>query len=195
MRKLIVQEFVSIDGRAAGPKGSVDFIPASTTGDRGVAENQLEFIETVDTMVLGRRTYEMFAGYWPSATEEGEFGDKLNSLRKIVFSSTLDRAPWGSWPDATISRDDPGEEVARLRKQEGRDIVAWGSLSVVAALRAADLVDEYQLWLLPVVLGGGTRLFDEGSGPLDLELLGTRTADASATLLRYRPRAGGKEDT
>jgi dihydrofolate reductase len=195
MRKLIVQEFVTIDGLAAGPEGSVDFIPAAMAGDPKVAENQLAFIDTVDTMVLGRKTYEMFAGYWPTATEEGEFADKLNALRKIVFSRTLDRAPWGSWPEATISRDDPRDEVARLREQKGQGIVVWGSLSVVDDLRAAGLVDEYQLWLLPFVLGAGRALFEEGRGGLELELLEAKTADRGATFLRYRPHDRGKEDT
>jgi dihydrofolate reductase len=188
MRRLIVQEFVTLDGLAAGPLGSVDFIPVATAEDEALQANQLRFIDTVDTMVLGRKTYELFAGYWPNSTEEGEFAEKLNSLDKIVFSRTLDRAPWGSWPEGTISRDDPGQEVSRLREQDGRDMVIWGSLSIVEALRAAGLVDEYQLWLLPVVLGGGERLFGEGSGGLDLELLEARPADRGATLLRYRPR-------
>jgi dihydrofolate reductase len=103
MRRLIVQEFVTLDGLAAGPNGEVDFIPAAV-GDAGVAENQMRFIDTVETIVLGRATYEMFAGYWPTATgDDKPFADKLNTIPKLVFSRTLERVPWGS----TLLRYEP----------------------------------------------------------------------------------------
>ena len=189
MRRLIVQEFVTIDGLAAGPKGEVDFIPAATEGDSVVADNQMQFIDTIDMIVLGRVTYEMFAGYWPNATgDDKPFADKLNAIPKIVFSKTLDSAPWGSWEEATISRGDPREEVRRWREQEGKDLVVWGSLTLVESLAEAGLVDEYQLWLLPVVLGGGRPLFAEGVGSIDMELLEAKSSDRGATLLRYQPR-------
>ena len=187
MRRLIVQEFVALDGLAAGPGGSVDFVPATAQGDAGVAENQMRFIDTVDTIVLGRATYELFAGYWPNATgDDKAFADKVNAVPKLVFSSTLDRAPWGSWEDATISRDDPREEIRRRREQDGKDMVVWGSLSLVRALAEAGVVDEYQLWLLPVVLGGGTPLFSDGSAT-KMKLLEAKTTDGGAVLLRYEP--------
>jgi dihydrofolate reductase len=189
MRKLIVQEFVTVDGLAAGPEGEVDFIPAATEGDSGVAENQMQFIDTVDTIVLGRTTYDMFAGYWPTASgDDKPFADKLNAIPKLVFSSTLERAPWGSWEEGTISRDDPREEIARLRQRDGKDMVVWGSLTLVESLAKAGLVDEYQLWLLPVVLGGGRPLFGEGVGSIDMGLLEAKPSDRGATLLRYEPR-------
>ncbi len=189
MRRVIVQEFVTIDGLAAGPEGSVDFIPANAQGDTKLAEHQLRFIDTVDTIVLGRRTYEMFAGYWPTATgDDKPFADKINATPKLVFSGTLERAPWGSYEDATISRDDPGEELGRLREREGKDLLVWGSLTLVRSLGEAGLVDEYQLWLLPVVLGAGRPLFTEGLGEIAMELLEAKTSDRGATLLRYQPR-------
>lgn len=187
MRRLIVQEFVTLDGLAAGPQGEVDFIPAATTGDAKVAENQMRFIDTIDTIVLGRTTYEMFAGYWPTATgDDKPFADKLNATPKIMFSKTLDRAPWGSWDEATISKGDPREEIRRLREQEGKDLVVWGSLTLVRSLAHAGLVDEYQLWLLPLVLGGGRPLFAEGVGSIGLSLLEAKTSDKGAMLLRYQ---------
>jgi dihydrofolate reductase len=189
MRRLIVQEFVTLDGLAAGPKGEVDFIPAATAGDAGVAENQMRFIDTVDTIVLGRTTYEMFAGYWPTATgDDKPFADKLNAVPKLVFSKTLDRAPWGSWAEATVTREDPREELPRARDLEGKNLVVWGSLTLVHSLAEAGLVDEYQLWLLPVVLGGGGRpLFAEGVGRIAMNLLEAKTSEKGATLLRYEP--------
>jgi dihydrofolate reductase len=189
MRRLIVQEFVTVDGRAAGPEGQVDFIPAATRADSGVAESQMRFMDTIDTIVLGRSTYEMFAGYWPTATgDEEAFAEKINATPKVVFSKTLDRAPWGSWEEARITRDDPREEIPRLREREGKDLVVWGSLTLVHSLTEAGLVDEYQLWLLPVVLGGGRPLFAEGVGSIAMELLEAKTSDKGATLLRYEPR-------
>ena len=189
MGRLIVQEFVSLDGLAAGPEGEVDFVPAAAQGDASLQENQMRFIDTVDTLVLGRRTYEMFAGYWPTAEgDDKPFADKVNAIAKIVFSRTLESAPWGSFEDAEIARDDPREEIPRLKEREGKDVVVWGSLSLVEQLAEAGLVDEYQLWLLPVVLGGGTRLFPDGLAIGALELLEAKTSDRGSVLLRYRPR-------
>ena len=184
-----MQEFVTLDGLAAGPSGETDFIPAATQGDSVVAKTQMRLMDTIDTIVLGRGTYELFAGYWPTATgEDKPFADKLNPIPKIVFSKTLARAPWGSWDDATISREDPREEIPRLREREGKDLVVWGSLTLVNSLAQARLVDEYQLWLLPIVLGRGTPLFAEGVRSITMHLLEAKTSDKGATLLRYEPR-------
>jgi dihydrofolate reductase len=86
------------------PTCSVDFVPASTTGDRSFGRRQLDFMDSIDTILLGRVTYEMFAGYWPKVTpgDDKPFADKLNAIPRIVFSKTLDRAPRGGWPDARI---------------------------------------------------------------------------------------------
>jgi dihydrofolate reductase len=189
MSRLIVQEFVTIDGLAAAPNGETDFIPAATVGDAQFADSQMRFIDSLDGMVLGRVNYELFAGYWPTATgDDKPFADKLNALHKIVFSKTLDRAPWGSWAEATVTRDDPRDEIPRLKAREGKDMVVWGSLTLVGSLAEAALVDEYQLWVLPLVLGRGRPLFGEGTGRISMELLESRSTDRGATLLRYRPR-------
>jgi dihydrofolate reductase len=186
MGQLIVQEFVTVDGLAAGPDGSVDFIPAATAGDPAVADNQMRFIDMIGTIVLGRTTYELFAGYWPDVTgDDKPFGDKLNAIPKIVFSKTLEHAPWGSWDEAAISRDDPREQIPRLREREDLDLVVWGSLTLVRSLAEAGLVDEYQLWLLPVVLGRGTPLFDDGGEPTTLQLREAKPSERGAVLLRY----------
>jgi dihydrofolate reductase len=188
MRRLIVQEFVTLDGLAAGPNGETDFIPAATQGDSSFAEHQMRFLDTIDTIVLGRATYELFAGYWPAAAgDDKPFADKLNAIPKVVFSKALDRAPWGSWDEAAVARD-AREEIPRLRGREGKDMVVWGSLALVQSLAEGRLVDEYQLWLLPVVLGGGRPLFAKGAGPIDMRLLEAKTSDNGATLLRYEPR-------
>lgn len=189
MRKVIVQEFVSIDGRASGPNGSVDFVPASNQGDQSFGNRQLKFIDSIDTMLLGRVTYEMFAGHWPNVPEGDEkpFADKLNNLQRVVFSRTLDRAPWGTFGDAQIVTSDAALEVESMKRAEGKDMVIWGSLSLAQSLMDADLVDEYQLIVCPVVLGDGKTLF-RGKDAHDFELVETRKFDRGAVLTTYRPR-------
>ena len=184
MRKVILQEFVSIDGLAADAKGSVDFVPAANEGDRSFGDRQMEFIDSVDTMLLGRRTYEMFAGYWPNVTEgeDARFAEKLNNLEKVVFSRTLDEAPWGTFSAGRIAKSTA--DVAALKRAEGKDMVLWGSLSLARSLMDENLIDEYQLIVCPIVLGGGAQLFRE---PRDLTLIETRSFDRGAVLLSYRP--------
>ena len=188
MRRLIVQEFVTLDGLAAGPNGETDFIPAAVGGDTSFADSQMRFIDSIDTMVLGRVNYELFASYWPTATgDDKPFADRLNALDKIVFSTTLERAPWGSFEEATVTRDHPREEIPRLKAGEGKDMDVWGSLTLVQSLAEAALVDEYQLWVLPLVLGRGRPLFREGIGSTTMELHEAKTSGGGAVLLRYEP--------
>ena len=188
MRKVILQEFVSVDGLAAGPNDSVDFVPAATQGDQSFGREQLGFIDSLDTMLLGRVTYEMFAGYWPDVTsgEDKEFADKLNAMPKIVFSKTLDRAPWGKWDGAKVVRSDAAEEVAKLRQQSGKDMILWGSISVAQSLMNAGLIDEYRLVVCPLVLGDGKPLFRDRSS-LGMKLLKSTAYDRGAVQLVYAP--------
>src|SRR5262245_7736134 len=129
MRKVILQEFLSLDGLAAGREDNVDFVPASTKDDLVFGREQLEMMDSIDTIVLGRVTYQMFAGYWPHVTEgeESLFAERMNATPKIVFSRTLDRAPWGTWDDAIVNRSDASAEVQKLKRQSGKDMVVWGS--------------------------------------------------------------------
>ena len=188
MRNVVLQEFVTLDGLAAGPGGSVDFIPASTQGDEAFGREQMAIVDRVDTLLLGRATYEMFAGFWPFVNEgpEKEFADRYNALRRVVFSTTLERAPWGSWDDGTVVADDPAREVASLKEGAGKDLLVSGSISIAQALIGAGLVDEYRLVLCPVVLGSGRRLFGDGAGA-------TMALDSATPLSRggvslvYRP--------
>ena len=193
MRRLILQEFVSIDGLAAGPGDSVDFIPASTQGDATFGREQVALMDTVDTLLLGRRTYEMFAGFWPNVRSgaEKEFADKWNALKKVVCSKTLERAPWGSWGEATIVRGDVAEEVAKLRTQPGKDILLSGSISLAQALIRKNQIDIYRLVLCPIVLGDGRKLFpNDASKPLKRR--SATALDRGAVSLTYdRPASAG----
>lgn len=190
MGRVIVQEYVTLDGVVAGPAGELDFIAESTnvdSVDSEAARNQLDFVSGIDTILLGADTYRMFIGYWPEQTTETELiADALNSTPKVVFSSTLESAPWGRWDDARIVRGDASEEVRRLRQEEAGDMVVWGSLSVVRSLMDDGLVDEFHLWTCPIVLGSGKRLFPEGIDKMPLELLEAKSRDGVASL-RFRP--------
>lgn len=187
MRKVILQEFVTLDGLAAGPNDSVDFVPASTRGDRSFGQEQFVFLDTIDTILLGRVTYGMFSGYWPNVTEgeEKPFADKLNSMPKVVFSRTLDRAPWGTWPEAKVVKNTAIDEVPRLKRQSGRDMVIWGSILLAQSLISAGLIDEYRLVICPLVLGSGRTLFGDKIASVHLKLLHARSLDLGAVSLRY----------
>ena len=189
MRRVIVQEFVTLDGCAAGADGSVEFIPASTRGDQGFGRRQVDFMGTIDAILLGRVTYEMFAGYWPNVKEgddDKEFADRINAIPKVVFSRTLDRAPWGSWPDASLVKTSAAGEVAKMRQEAGKDMVIWGSLSLADSLAREGLVDEYQLIVCPIALGGGKSLFRENAR---FRFANSQTFDSGVVLLAY---ASGK---
>ena len=187
MRKVVIQEFVTLNGLAAGPNASIDFVPASTQGDQAFGRDQLAFIETVDTILLGRVTYQMLASYWPQVTAGAEnvFADKLNTMPKVVFSRTLDRAPWGTWDEARIVNGTPADEVAKLQRQCGKDMAIWGSITLVQSLIPEGLVDEYRLVICPVVLGSGRPLFNDGITPMSMKLVHAHALDRGAVALTY----------
>jgi dihydrofolate reductase len=191
MRRVVVQEFVTLDGFAAGPQGELDFIAASTEVDAvesEAARDQLAFIGGIDTILLGSATYRMFSEYWPQQTTETELiADALNTTPKVVFSKSLDRAPWGSWDEARVVATSASVEVRRLQGEQGADLVVWGSLSIAQALLGAGLVDEVQLWICPVLLGSGKRLFPDGVDPRRLRFLGTKNYDGGVVSLRVAP--------
>jgi dihydrofolate reductase len=182
MRKVVVQQFVTLDGYAAGPNGELDFVTeagASADPTEGpFVEKQLAFIESLDTILLGAVTYRGFAEYWPEqSTDTQAIADALNSTPKVVFSSTLESAPWGNWEPARLVSGSASDEVRRLKDEPGGDMVVWGSLTLSDSLMRDGLVDEYRLQILPVVLGRGKRLFEEGLPPLHLKLLESGTYD------------------
>ena len=186
MRNVILQEFVSVDGQATGRNGSVDFIPQSTNGDQSFGRRQIQFMESIDNILLGRVTYQMFAQYWPGVTsgEDKPFADRINSTPKVVFSRTLGHAPWGSFEGALIARGSPEDEVSRLRREPGKEMVVWGSLSLAQTLIRNGLIDRYELIICPTVLGEGRPLF-ANTPPLGLKLITTTSFDRGTVLLAY----------
>jgi dihydrofolate reductase len=182
VRKVVVQQFVTLDGFAAGPNGELDFVTetgaAADPTSGPFVEDQLAFIESLGTILLGAVTYQMFAAYWPEQTTETQrIADALNATPKVVFSSTLESAPWGSWEPARVVAGPAAEEVRRLKSDSGKDMVVWGSLTLADSLMREGLVDEYRLQVCPVVLGRGKRLFEEGLATQWLTRLETNTYD------------------
>ena len=191
MRKVILQEIVSLDGYAADPNGDVNLIPASARGDQRWGAEQTVLMDSIDTLLLGRVTYKMFSQFWPTRTEgeEKEFADKFNGLQKVVFSKTLKRAPWGDWGEGRIVKGNPADEVAKLKKQPGKDMLISGSISIGQALSEANLVDEYHVIVCPVVRDGGRPLFGDSAGGKQLELIDAHSLDRGAVSLLYRQGA------
>ena len=193
MRKVVVQQFLTLDGYAAGPNGELDFVTesgaAADPNSGAFVENQLAFIESIDTILLGAVTYRMFAAYWPEQTTETQaIADALNATPKVVFSSTLESAPWGSWEPARLVSGSAAEEVRRLKAEAGKDMVVWGSLALSDSLMREGLVDEYRLQVCPVVLGRGKRLFEDGLATQRLTHLETNTYDEMVAV-RYASRS------
>jgi dihydrofolate reductase len=168
MGKLVVTEFVSLDGVMQAPGGEDFKYPGWTFDfDRGDDGNQYKLQEALesDALLLGRVTYESFAGAWPS--REGEFADKLNGMPKYVVSSTLEGPEWNN---TTVLKGDAVEEISKLKEEIDGIVQVPGSLRVVQALVENDLVDELHLMVFPVVLGTGRRLFGETSEKTDWRL-------------------------
>lgn len=169
MRQLIFQEFFSLDGFAADKEHSTAFFEDPVYAKQS-DEDLLKEMFRFDTILLGANTYKMFVDFWPTATNDEQIvADKLNSIPKIVFSNTLQSAPWGKWPAATIVSGDAVKAIADLKKKDGGDMVLWGSISLAQQLMQANLIDEYQFRIVPVLLGKGVPLFTEAiSGKLAL---------------------------
>ena len=182
MRKLVVSEFVSLDGVVEDPRWTFRF----PSEDR----DQFKFAElaAADALLLGRVTYEGFAAAWPQMEEQtGEYGAWMNGYPKHVVSTTL-KEPL-EWNNSSLIQGDVAEEVAKLKQQDGKDVLVFGSADLVNTLMQHDLVDEFRLMVFPVVVGSGKRLFGEGDTKT-LKLAGTQTFDSGAIVLTYEPARG-----
>jgi dihydrofolate reductase len=186
MGRIIVTEFVSVDGVMEAPGPVEDFRHRGWTFEfnRGVEGDRFKLEETnaSEALLLGRVTYEGFADAWPS--REGDFADKFNSMPKYVVSSTLENP---TWTNTTVLRGDTVEEAARLKRELDGDIVVHGSARLAQTLIEHDLVDELRLMVFPVVLGEGKRLFGKTSDKKPLQLAETRTVGDGVLILVYRP--------
>jgi dihydrofolate reductase len=183
MARIVVTEFVSLDGVMEAPGGEEFKYPGwSFQFDRGEDGNQFKLDEALeaDALLLGRRTYESFAGAWPS--REGEFADKFNSMPKYVVSSTLEDPDWNN---STVIDGDVVDEVAKLRRELDGVIQVPGSRQLVQTLIENDLVDELHLMIFPVVLGTGKRVFGETSDKKTMRLVDAKTVGEGVVILIY----------
>jgi dihydrofolate reductase len=185
MGRIVVTEFISLDGVIEDPGGAEDFKYGgwSFEFDRGDEGNDFKLDETMasDALLLGRRTYEGFADAWPS--RDGEFADKFNNMPKYVISSTLKDPEWTG--STVIDGGDLPGAVAKLRDAHEGDVVVHGSAQLVQALIEQDLVDELRLMVFPVVLGQGKRLFGETSDKKALRLTESKAVGDGVTILVY----------
>jgi dihydrofolate reductase len=179
--KLTVTTFLTLDGVMQAPGDVGEFARGGWQlqfFDEGAGAIAKEGLFAADALLLGRVTYEQFAVAWPGMTDEEGFAERMNSMPKFVASTTLAEAEW----NATVIRD-PAAEVPTLRQQH--DLLVMGSGRLIQALREHDLVDEYELWIHPILLGAGKRLFEESAEPTTLALTGTKTTDKGVTVLSY----------
>jgi len=176
MRKLVLSAYVTLDGVMEAPSWSAPF------WNEEAAKYAFDQLFASDALLLGRVTYESFAAAWPSMTDEEGFADRMNSLPKFVASTTLGELQW----NAARIQGEVAEEVAQLKQQPGQDILIYGSGGLVHTLMQHDLIDEYRLWVHPVVVGSGKRLFRDGS-ETTLRLVDTKTFGSGVVVLAYRP--------
>src|SRR6516162_9241737 len=188
MGKLVVTEFVSVDGVFEDPGGAESYEHGGWTFeyDRGEdgSKFKLDELEEAQVQLLGRKTYEGFAAAWPS--REGPFADKLNSDRKVVVSSTLTNP---EWQNTTVLSGDVVEEISKLKDETECVILVAGSGALVGTLFAADLVDELRLMVFPTILGRGRRLFPEGIDRLKLKLAESRTVGPDGVQIQIYERS------
>ncbi len=179
MRKLIMWNLVLLDGFFEGAKSWDLGWHESVWGDE-LERLSIDQLKSADMLLFGRVTYEGMAGYWPSA--KGEVADRMNNIRKVVFSRTLEKA---SWNNTKLVKGNAAEEVAKLKEQSGKDLFIFGSANLSSTLMRHHLIDEYRLCLAPIVLGAGTPLFKASPETMKLKLIEARPLKSGGVILRY----------
>jgi dihydrofolate reductase len=178
---------MSLDGYVADKNGQLDFFTNLTPEQNKYSDaDQLKFLETIDTILLGRKTYELFVDFWPNATTDKEaIADKLNETNKVIFSETITKAPWGKWKEAKVIAGEAVAAIKNLKSLPGKDMVMWGSISLAQSLMREDLIDEYHIQLCPVLTGGGLSLFTQQMEISRLNLLELRKYNTGTVFLNY----------
>jgi len=189
MGKIVVTEFISLDGVVEDPGGSEDYSRGGWAFDFDRGEEgdrfKLDELFEAEAQLLGRVTYEGFAAAWPEREDEAGFARTMNEMPKYVVSSTIERP---EWQNTTVLSGNPAAAVASLRDELDGVILVAGSVSLVQTLLEHDLVDELRLMVFPVLLGRGKRLFAEGEAKKPLKLTEAKTVGDGVAILRYEPQ-------
>lgn len=187
MKKIIVTEWISLDGYTAGEKNDMSFVADSFNQEMGKYE--YEIVSASEALIFGRVTYESFAGAWPKretdpnmSAGEREYAKMLNGMRKYVFSKSLKKAEWNN---SVLYKEIDPEEIKRIKRKVGGNILVYGSASIIRQLTNLRLIDEYQLLVHPVVLGGGLHLFKDITEKIKLQLVSAKPFTSGVVLLTY----------
>jgi len=180
MRNVIASLFISLDGVTEEPSNWQfefdDDMMAAITAE----------IAGIDTILLGRVTYDYWRSHWPTSTDE-PFASHINNTPKVVVSTTLDKVEWGQWDKITLIKDNLAEELAKLKQQPGKGIGVAGSPTLVRSLLQSDLLDTLRLWVHPVVAGSGKRLFGDDDDLKRLKLVDSKVTSSGCAILTYEP--------
>jgi dihydrofolate reductase len=186
MRRVIVSEYVTLDGVIEDPGGAESFELGGWSRpyfSPDAGKFAFEQLFSAEALLLGRVTYEGFAAAWPAMKDEQGFADRMNTLPKYVVSRTLRNAAWNR---SIVLRGDAAAEVGRIKQQDGGPLLVYGSARLVRTLLAHDLVDELRLWIHPVVLGAGKRLFADRDNR-NLRLIASQELGSGVVIVTYRP--------
>lgn len=183
MRKLIVHQWISLDGFATDKNGKLDFF-APTVRDIYKDEYYAKHLESIDCMLFGKNTYKQFSALWPERTGD-MVSEKINTGQKIVFSKSLTNAPWGKWEAASIVSTDLQSKIRELKSLPGKNVVIWGSLSLVQQVMKDQLADEFLIHVCPIITGGGRRLLTDENHKV-LKLIHSKRFDNGEVSLHYQ---------
>jgi dihydrofolate reductase len=182
MRKIIVSNLVSTDGLFEGPKQDLSWFKI----DPEFHQHMATIYALTDTILFGRITYELFSNFWPDYDPAVDpTADFINKSAKVVVSNTLTKAPWGKWKDATLVKDNLIAEIEKLKQKPGKNIVIFGSGSIVSALTEADLIDEYRFIINPVIMGDGRQMLNQVNAKHWLKLKAATILNFGVVILDY----------
>jgi dihydrofolate reductase len=186
MRKIIVTEFITLDGVVEAPGGNETNHPHggwnTLYNHPESRQYKVDELAAVDSLLLGRITYDLFSGYWPTQTGGG-FADRINQMPKYIVSQSLEKADWNN---SHILRD-VAKDVSALKKTDGGEILVYGSATLVKALLNHNLVDEMHLMLHPISIGGGLKIFDDNRLSKKFTLTYSQIIDNGVLILEYQP--------
>ena len=191
MKKLILQQFISLDGFCADRDKTTGFFDGTYNSiGNEITPHQEKLMESIDLILLGKETYSMFSAYWPEAGgDDGKIAEAMNDIPKIVFSSSLQEVHWGRHENIRLVPDDAITFVRSIKhKNEGKNMIMWGSISLAQSLLRAELIDEVQLVIVPVAIGKGYSLFSEDFELFHFALTDHKVFSDGVVLLTYTPQ-------